>query len=317
MKENFAIDAINHIDNDLVEEYAKEKEHLKRKRESKKRTPWIKWASVAACFALVICIGALTIPNLIQEQDGGGNNESYAYWFNSFLYESISVGDDAYYPEVRALAKGATSDLKYDIKKEHLGEYIGEFPLVNNEIGKAYHFAAYPEYDSVIIVEKDGKYTFYIATGNHIEPNLPNSSIILTTYGLPENCKKINIDRERDITDSAVFEHFFAIVNNKEAVERTDIDRIVWEAWCEENGDDSVFFDGKSLTFKDEITHEQYRIFSSKNSYNLWYDTTRGFYDQLVVVSVEYNYFRFCGNSYLISDAEAEQIIDLLGLETN
>ncbi len=62
MKENFAIDAINHIDNDLVEEYAKEKEHLKRKRENKKRTPWIKWASVAACFLLVVVTSVLVIP---------------------------------------------------------------------------------------------------------------------------------------------------------------------------------------------------------------------------------------------------------------
>ncbi len=54
MKENFAIDAINHIDYALVEEYVKEKEHLKRKRENKKRTPWIKWVSVAACFIFVV-----------------------------------------------------------------------------------------------------------------------------------------------------------------------------------------------------------------------------------------------------------------------
>ncbi len=55
MKENFAIDAINHIDQDLVEEYAKEKEHLKRKRENKKKSLRITWGA-AACVCLIVSI---------------------------------------------------------------------------------------------------------------------------------------------------------------------------------------------------------------------------------------------------------------------
>ncbi len=69
MKENFAIDAINHIDNDLVEEYVKEKEHLKRKREKKKRIPWIKWASVAACFCLMIVITVVAVYQIQNKAD--------------------------------------------------------------------------------------------------------------------------------------------------------------------------------------------------------------------------------------------------------
>ncbi len=104
MKENFAIDAINHINNDLVEEYAKEKEHLKRKRENKKRTPWIKWASVAACFCLMIVITVVAIyqiqnrvdPNGPGIDSGSSNNDSkVGTLINQNLKGNISIDENA------------------------------------------------------------------------------------------------------------------------------------------------------------------------------------------------------------------------------
>ncbi len=61
MKEIFVIDAINHIDYDLVEEYAKEKECLKNKQASKRNRHWLKSASMAACFCIMIAVTVATV----------------------------------------------------------------------------------------------------------------------------------------------------------------------------------------------------------------------------------------------------------------
>ncbi len=61
MKINFMIDAINHIDLDLIEEYTKEKELLKIKNISSKKNPWLRWASLAACLCAVIALSIFTI----------------------------------------------------------------------------------------------------------------------------------------------------------------------------------------------------------------------------------------------------------------
>ncbi len=54
MKENFMIDAINRMDYDLIEEYANEKERLKKNRMTRKKTAWLKWGAVAAGLCLMI-----------------------------------------------------------------------------------------------------------------------------------------------------------------------------------------------------------------------------------------------------------------------
>ncbi len=64
MKEDFTIDVINHVDYDLIEDYVKEKEQLNKKRQAKRRTPWIKWVYVAACICLMTIITVFAISKI-------------------------------------------------------------------------------------------------------------------------------------------------------------------------------------------------------------------------------------------------------------
>ncbi len=172
MKENFAIDAINHIDNDLIEEYAKEKERLKRKRENKKRMPWVKWASLAACLCFACVLGAVGSSLLRNDRSDPTFEtlEDVAYGFklsedSSVTYYPIGFSALKVYGLVDADATGLTEENKYRITEKDLGKLMGTVYYSEDRslIGcKVYHFTKYPESESICIIEGPDGYEFYI-----------------------------------------------------------------------------------------------------------------------------------------------------------
>ncbi len=308
--------AMNNLDSTLIMAAAPAFDHAK---QPKIKRPWRKWASIAACLALVIGLGTIMLPLLSNlEENGNQEDVAYAVWIGDFLYDPISVGDDICFPEVRALAVGDTSELKYDIREEHLGAYIDSFSgseKYHIPAGKAYHFAAYPDYDAVIIVEQNGKYHFFISHGGPTREEMMDSSAVMELYHLPESCTSLLIEYETKVTDRAVIERLFSIIADKKAVSPDTINRIQWEGWCEENGTDSVFFDGKDLSFRDSTVHQLYNDYLSINYHIVWYDTDRGFHEQLLHIDTRHQYVTLCTNHYLLSDAETAELISLLNLQ--
>ena len=66
MTQEKLIDAITDLDSDILNRYFDMKADLSAKKKPKKRT-WVKWASVAACFCLIIVASILVIPNILND----------------------------------------------------------------------------------------------------------------------------------------------------------------------------------------------------------------------------------------------------------
>ena len=67
MTQEKLIDAITDLDIDILNRYFDIKADLAAKKKPKKRT-WVKWASVAACFCIVV-MSAILIPNILDRSD--------------------------------------------------------------------------------------------------------------------------------------------------------------------------------------------------------------------------------------------------------
>ena len=66
MTQEKLIDAITDLDSDILNRYFDMKADLAAKKKPRKRT-WVKWASMAACFCLIIVASILVIPNILND----------------------------------------------------------------------------------------------------------------------------------------------------------------------------------------------------------------------------------------------------------
>ncbi len=170
MKNYDLLEAIGNVNDECV----------KKAKEKKKSKPvWYKWGAIAACFLLVVCIGVIALPQLLEQGEvppGEDADYVHAVIIGDFIYSPFYSTDYERFPEVHHLIKNAPSGnityIEFDIKEEHLGEYIGIVPAnkkVHRSEGKAYRLAEYPNYDAIIIVDFDGKYELYVGAPNDVD----------------------------------------------------------------------------------------------------------------------------------------------------
>ena len=69
MKTPRIANAVGHIDDDLISEAVEEKQ--------KKRNPWMKWGSLAACFVVLIITSITILPSLFRDDVTPGGNDKY------------------------------------------------------------------------------------------------------------------------------------------------------------------------------------------------------------------------------------------------
>lgn len=69
MKTPRIVNAISHIDDDLISEAVEGKK--------KKSNPWMKWGSLAACLAILAITGVAMLPSLLINEKQGGTNDRY------------------------------------------------------------------------------------------------------------------------------------------------------------------------------------------------------------------------------------------------
>ena len=83
MTQEKLIDAITDLDSDILDRYFDMKADLAAKKKPRKRT-WVKWASLAACFALIITASMLLYPYVVEDVSSDG-------YENLFLFGGITV----------------------------------------------------------------------------------------------------------------------------------------------------------------------------------------------------------------------------------
>ena len=101
--------AVGHIDDDLITAAAESKTKAK-------RSPWLKWGSIAACFALLVIAGTAILPSLF-----GGESAIIWPWKYQTVYEKYT---ELKYDGIEYLGRGR------EVSASHVGEIIGNHTVV-------------------------------------------------------------------------------------------------------------------------------------------------------------------------------------------
>ncbi len=163
MKTPRMANAVGQIDDDLITAAAECKK--------KKKNNWMKWGSLAACFAVLVIAGAAILPSLLGGNTPGGSNDRYKGhiiqagesaiiwpWEYQTVYEQYT---ELKIDGVKYIGKGR------EVSASYVGDSIGNYTVVGyDEIndGKKYteEFKVYKLKDvaqsQFIAVKMDGKY---------------------------------------------------------------------------------------------------------------------------------------------------------------
>ena len=161
MKTPRTANVVGHIDDDLITAAAECKKKTK-------HSPWLKWGSIAACFALLVIAGTAILPSLFGGD--GGTTDKYK--------DFIQAGESAIiWPWEYQTVYEKYTELKFDgieylgrgreVSASHVGEIIGNHTVVGyDEInsGKKYtkEFEVYKLKDAAqsqfVAVKMEGKY---------------------------------------------------------------------------------------------------------------------------------------------------------------
>ncbi len=223
-----------------------------------KKTGWLKWGAMAACLCLVVAGVFAYQSGLFQSPHDSGMDVTVeeAYGFSlegneAVVYYPISFEERREYGLVPEDAVGLNKENTYQITADDLGELMGEVTSCGDEamVGcKVYHFAQYPDYDSICIADTPAGYKFYVCTWLNIRDNdIENSDNVLAAYALPESFEKMEIF-EKDFTylftaeDAAVTARIFEILSGKSNIGAEANERRFAQAWYDAYGNDDVYY---------------------------------------------------------------------------
>lgn len=233
--------------------------------EKPRKRAWIKWCAMAACLCLVIggfAIHQLGIVGMPTDTAGEDNQsqESVAYGFyldgnSTTPYFPISFEERVRYELVPNGGIGLTGSYIYQITEDDLGDLMGTVTGCGDEtiIGsQVYHFAKYPEYDSICIVDTPNGYAFYVCSYLYVPVEIGDiSDAIFAAYGLPSSLETMEIltpdsqylfSIDDEATIKAILEIFSGKVNHgPEANER-----LFAQAWYDAYGNDDIHYSEES-----------------------------------------------------------------------
>ena len=214
------LDTIEHLNPAYIEAAAE--------KPKAKKAGWRKWGAMAACLCLVIAGIAVHQTGRFREpQDTTIDHVAYGFCLEGNLnavYYPISFEERREYGLVPDDAVGLNKENTYQITEDDLGESMGIVASCGDEsmIGcEVYHFAQYPDKDSICIMDTPTGYEFYVCTWLNVQnDDIDNSDNVLATYGLPESFEKMEI-LSKDFTylftveDASVTEAIFEILSGK------------------------------------------------------------------------------------------------------
>lgn len=273
--------------------------------------------AASICLIVLVAVFAFTRDNneLGEDNNDQSPDRSYAVIFNGYNYEPIGSPDFTRYPAISEISEPTAVGYKFNISEEHLGEYIGVFPAVDDlgwEEGKAYHYSAYPEYDSIIIVERNGEYSFYVAYSGSISPEKANNSTdVLYHYGTLEKIR-IDVFGEERIIDGEDMALLLATFEGKTRVSYNEIERVVVEAWRREKGDDGVDFVDGEVTYDSAHIRQMFVEFMTGDGVSHMYiDTDNGF-EIYIYYNPTFSYFAVDHYYYFLTDDDISVINEII-----
>ena len=208
MKKPRFSNAIGNIDDDLIEAAAE----YKRK---EKPNLWLKWGSVAACFAVLVVAGAMILPSLLNDSTApGGNKDKYK--------DFIQAGESAIiWPWEYQTVYEQYTDLELDgveyrskgraVSADLVGELIGTHTVVGYEgtdNGKKHtedfevYELKYADKSQFVAVRMDGKY-YNFKKDEYAPPS--NLGELLDFVDLPKAIKLSRFSENGDGADKKYY----------------------------------------------------------------------------------------------------------------
>ena len=131
MKTPRIINSVGHIDDDLITAATENKK-------KSKFSPWLKWGSIAACFAVIVIAGAAFLPSLLKGKEPQGTDGRYK---DIYIHTSESA---IIWPwEYKTAFEKYTSLTINDVEYSSKGNAVSE-SLVSDKIG-TYTIVGYDE----------------------------------------------------------------------------------------------------------------------------------------------------------------------------
>lgn len=293
----------------------------------KKKSVRILWGAAAACLCLAIggVAAYLATKAKTPSQTQDTVNEAYGFHLNgdsTFPYFPISFEERQQYGLLPDDAIGLSKENTYTITKQDLGEKMGvaadcEDAALNG--CSVYHFAKYPDKDSICIADTPDGYAFYVCSGLHVENEIgADFDVLLSAYGLPESLEKAELltadaRHMADVEDHAVMRSVLEILSGKTNGGLEANERRFAQAWHDAYGNDDVYYSEEDgcCRFREEHAGEKAAELWTKNERIIRITTERGY--RLTI-----DYFPsvrsfVSGNGYYeLSAADAEALNRLL-----
>lgn len=284
MTGNELLDKLSLIDPAYVEEADREPK--------KKNYSWLKFGALAACLCLII-IGVV-----LQREPTDGMQDAVSEHLLAFpisldsapaaLYHPISFEDRQQYGLVPADAISLDESNTYHITESDLGEWMGVVTSCGDEslIGcDVYHFAKYPDKDSICIVDTPTGYAFYVCHWLYTEPAIGDTAdVLLAVHDLPQSLETMelltpSLQPIKEITDTTAMDAVFALISGKTNMGLAESNRRFAQAWYDAYGNEDVFF-------SEEAGYCKYRnVDSIEKARALW---TEG--EQVILITTERGY---------------------------
>lgn len=257
MKGNDLLDKMELVDPAFVEEAAAAPKKNKKKR--------VRWCAAAACICLVVgafAAGHFNLPGSKAEENidtPASDNIAVNSEARSILLEGnanlhyfpISFEDRLRYNLVPEGTIGLSPETTYKITEADLGEKMGtvtvnsDDPLSGAEV---YHFAKFPNYDTICIVDTPQGYAFYTAGYISLPDHIGyTSDEALASYGLPSSAESVRIlsynsQPLRTVENPDDIDAIFEILSGKVNSGLIANERRFADAWYEATGNSDFFF---------------------------------------------------------------------------
>lgn len=265
--------SISNIDSQFIEEAQTEA--------AKKRSPWIDWLKLgvaAACLCLVVTgifsarrFAVIGTPaesvtgdgdtqtaagdpvDLTGREDYTADSVAYGFHMNgdAAVYYPISFDERVRYGLVPSGAIGLNESNLYQITEADLGEPMGTVTSCGDDavVGSpVYHFAKYPDFDSICIAETPYGYDFYVCNWLDVPVEIGGTSdTIFTTYALPDSMTKMEIlapdfQPLSEVKDEAAVEAILNILSGKVNHGLEANERRFAQAWYDTYGNDGIHY---------------------------------------------------------------------------
>ena len=251
---------------------------------NKKNNAWVKWVVAAACLCVVILGAAKYGEFLTRHSKPKGADEdtqtlvemkdSIAYGFTlcdmggeqKRRYFPVMASDRQHYGLISDDATGLNQENEYVITAADLGSLMGTVAECGNENlngCKVYHFAKYPEYVSICIVDTPDGYAFYTG-GYRFIGDVPIGT------SLESVIKQLGIDepvsmeifaagdvRVAEINDMGEIETILEILLEKENIGLLADEQLFAKKWQEVYCNDDVTFNGNTVVYKQKGSAEE------------------------------------------------------------